>query len=412
MPDRLRIVVSGMISGDPHQGGAAWAVLQYVLGLRALGHDVFLVEPIAPAAIQPAGGSLSSSVNACSFRDTIRAFGLDERAALLMRDTRETVGLGFSTLLEAARGCDLLINVSGMLTDVRLLDIIPRRVYLDLDPAFNQLWHAAEGVDVRFDGHTHFVTVGLAIGAPGCEVPTCGLTWLPTLQPVVLSEWPMTPGDPDAAWTTVGNWRGYGSIRQQGVLYGQKAHSLRRLIGLPRGTGARIRLALDIHPGELKDLEALGAHGWELDDPIRSARTPRAYREFIQRSKGELGIAKSGYVEAQCGWFSDRSVCYLASGRPVVAQDTAFGRFLPTGDGLFAFGTVEEATAAIDTVEADYGTHCRRAREIAEEYFRAERVLGRLLDLVGAIDDTENARPRVAGSEHVDAAAAPAGALG
>jgi hypothetical protein len=412
MPDPLRIVVSGMIAGDPHQGGAVWAVLQYVLGLRALGHDVFLVEPIAATALRPAGGSLASSVNAAFFRDTVNAFGLGEHAALLRQDTRETVGLGFSALLEAASGCDLLINISGMLTDFRILEVIPRRLYLDLDPAFNQLWHAVDGIDMRFDAHTHFATVGLAIGAPGCEVPTCGRTWLPTLQPVVLSEWPTAPDCPDAAWTTLGNWRGYGSIHHRGVLYGQKAHSFRRLIELPRRTRARIRVALAIHPGEVNDLEALRVHGWEVDDPIRSAGTPGAYRDFIGRSKGELGIAKSGYVEAQCGWFSDRSVCYLASGRPVVAQDTGFGRFLPTGDGLLAFRTVEEAVGAIDTVEADYPTHRRRARDIAEEYFRAERVLDRLLDLVGACNDTEKASQHIAGRRHVEASAAATGSLG
>lgn len=380
----LRIVVSGMIAADPGQGGAAWAVLQYVLGLRGLGHDVYLVEPIPAGSIVPYGAPLAGSTNARYFRDVAARFDLTARAALLREDTRETVGLGYAELTRAVRGCDLLINISGMLTDPGLFDAIPRRVYLDLDPAFNQLWHAVEHIDMRFEGHTHFFTVGGLIGTPACQIPVCGRTWQPVLQPIVLSEWPVTPGDPDAPWTTVGNWRGYGSITHGGVLYGQKAHSFRRLLDLPARSGAHIRPALTIHRGEKSDLAALHAHRWDLADPTHVASTPDAYREFVRGSKGELGIAKSGYVESHCGWFSDRSVCYLASGRPVIAQETGFGAYLPAGEGLFAFNTVDDAAAAMEAVDRDYARHCRRAREIAEEYFRSDLVLGALLDRAGA----------------------------
>jgi hypothetical protein len=405
---RLRIFVSGMIAGDPYQAGATWAVLQYVLGLRSLGHDVYLVEPIAPLSLRPTGARLSASVNAAYFHEVAARFGLTDRAALLRQDTRETVGMLYADVVDAAEGSDLLINISGMLTMPELFEAIPRRVYLDLDPAFNQLWHAVEGIDMRFDGHTHFVTVGGLIGTPACEVPTCGRTWLPTLQPIALPEWPITPGQPGAAWTTVGNWRGYGSIDVHGVLYGQRVHSFRRFMELPARTRARFRPALSIHPGEVKDLKALRAHAWDLVDPADAAGTPDRYRDFIQRSKGELGIAKSGYVASRCGWFSDRSVCYLASGRPVVAQDTGFGQSLPTGEGLFAFSTADEAVEAIAAASVDYDRHCRRAREIAEEYFRADRVLGALLERVGAgaTDDTRGEHRSLAGASI--GAAAPA----
>jgi hypothetical protein len=386
-----------MIAADPYQAGATWAVLQYVLGLRQLGHDVYLVEPIAPLSWQPVAAPLAASVNARYFHEVASRFGLTSRAALLRQDTGETVGLPHEMLVEAARGSDLLINISGMLTDPSLLDAIPCRVYLDLDPAFNQLWHTVERIDMRFNGHTHFVTVGGLIGTPACSVPTCGRTWLHTLQPVVLSEWPVTAGDEAAAWTTVGNWRGYGSIESHGVLYGQRVHSFRRFMELPKRTRARFRPALAIHPAEAKDLGALRAHGWERVNPGDVAGVPDAYRAFIQRSKGELGIAKSGYVASRCGWFSDRSVCYLASGRPVIAQDTGFGegaQALPTGDGLFAFSTIDEAVDAIETVSSDYDRHCRRAREIAEAYFSAETVLGSLLERVGAADDSRRSPGR------------------
>jgi hypothetical protein len=265
-----------------------------------------------------------------------------------------------------------------MLADENLLQKIPVRVYLDVDPAFIQLWHA-QGIDVRFAGHTHFVTIGMAIGQTDCPVPTCGLPWITTPQPIVLEHWPLAERIVHNGLTTVGNWRGYGSVEHEGVFYGQKAHSLRQYITLPRLTAERFLPALSIHAGETADLAALAENGWQLLDPARVAGTPAAYRQFIQESKAEFGIAKSGYVVSRCGWFSDRSVCYLASGRPVIAQETGFSRFLPTGSGLFAFSNPEEALAAIDEMNRDYAHHSRSARGIAEEHFASDKVLSQLL---------------------------------
>src|SRR5207249_2653539 len=187
---KLRILLSGMIAGDPHQGGATWAVLQYLLGFRRLGHEVFFVEPVLEAALRPAGASLAASVNADYFFRVVQEFGLEGNAALLQTGTRQTAGLAYDSLRRAVGRADLLINISGMLADEKLIGQIPVRVYLDLDPAFNQLWQAVQGIDMRFSGHTHFVTIGLGIGQPGCTVPTCGLPWITTVQPVVLEDWP------------------------------------------------------------------------------------------------------------------------------------------------------------------------------------------------------------------------------
>jgi hypothetical protein len=277
-----------------------------------------------------------------------------------------------------------LINISGMLTDEALLAPIPLRVYLDLDPAFNQLWQVAYGIDMRFGAHNRFVTVGLAIGTPDCPVPTCGLPWITTLQPLVLAHWPVAQEIVHDALTTVANFRGYGSIEYEGAFYGQKAHSLRRFIALPTRTDEAFLLALAIHPAETKDLEALAANRWRLVDPATVAGDPARYQAFIAGSKAEFGIAKSGYVVSRCGWFSDRSVCYLASGRPVIAQETAFSRFLPTGQGLFAFSTEDDILAAIATLRGDYARHARAARTLAVEYFDSDRVLPALLDRIGA----------------------------
>jgi hypothetical protein len=373
-----KVVVSGMVAGDPHQGGATWAVLQYVLGLRRLGCDVILVEQWEP----PPGASLTGTVSASYFREIAAAFELEERCALLRAGTEETVGLGYSSLRKACGDADVLINVSGILTDERLAGDIPTRVYLDLDPAFNQLWQAS-GIDMRLGDHTHFVTVGQAIGTPSSDVPTCGLEWIPTVPPVVLERWPPAEGD-GGPITMIGNWRGYGSIEHGGVQYGQKVHSMRIFMSLPRLTDAAFALALAIHPEESRDLEALAENGWRLVDPLDVAGTPARYRDFIRGSRAELGIAKSGYVVSRSAWFSDRSACYLASGRPVLAQETGFSSFLPTGEGLLAFAALDEAVAGIEELERNYRLHARRARELAVENFDSDKVLSRLLERVGA----------------------------
>lgn len=383
MGSGLTVMMSGVFGRVPGQGGLVWLVLQYLLGLRRLGHNVILVEPVREPDLVPADVPLASSQNAAYFRDTVRRFGLEDCAALLLDGSEETVGLSYRSLQARALDTNLLVNMAGGLEDSHLLAPIPVRLYLDLDPGFTQLWHAVDGIDMRFDGHTHFATVGLILGKPECLVPTCDIDWIPTPQPVVLEEWPYANGIERDALTTIANWRGYGSIEANGVFYGQKAHSLRRFIDLPRRTDGRFDLALAIDPGEPRDLSALEENGWNLIDPITVARTPEQYRDFIQGSRAELGVAKSGYVEARCGWFSDRSVCYLASGRPVIAQDTGFQSVLPTGEGLFAFETIEDVEQAVDALSSNYETQRQAARAIAEEFFDSDVVLNRLLSKVG-----------------------------
>jgi hypothetical protein len=369
--ERLKILLSGMVAGDPHQGGASWAVLQYLAGLEELGHEVLLVEPVPVEALDPAG-------------EVVRYFKslplIEGRAALHGRGSEGTHGISYAELLKFARGADLLLNVSGMLRDERLLEAIPVRAFLDLDPGFNQVWHVT-GSEMGIDLHTHFVTVGVRIGAEDCPIPTLGRRWIPTLPPVALAHWPLADGPPEHdAFTSVGHWRSYGSIEHEGVEYGQRAHALRPLFELPRRTAARFELALGIHPDEVEDLRALGDNGWSLLDPDEVAGTPDDYAAFVRASKAELCVAKSGYVNSRSGWFSDRSACYLASGRPVVAQDTGFDRALPVGEGLLKFGGVEAAVARVEEVEADPGRHSRAARRLAEEHLDSRMVLPRLLE--------------------------------
>lgn len=368
----LRIVVGGMIAGEPGQGGASWAILQYLLGLRRLGHDVWVIEPV----------DALTRGRADAFERLAAEF--DVSGALLERGSTRSVGLTHSAADEVCLHADVVLDVSGMLRDAAPIDDAPVRVYLDLDPAFNQLWNAAEGIDVGLEGHTHFATVGQLLGHPTCDVPTCGRTWITTLPPVVLERWPYAATTRRRSFTTVGNWRSYGSIEYHGRRFGQRAHSLRQLAGIASSSTHRFEVALAIHEEERDDIALLRHHGWRLLDPKPASRTPSAYRAFIQGSYAEICIAKSGYVESRCGWFSDRSACYLASGRPVVAQDTGFGRALPVGEGLLAFGDTAEAVSAADAVCANYEDHRAAARSIAEEHLDSDRVLTRLLEAVGA----------------------------
>jgi hypothetical protein len=371
--ERMAIVVSGSLVGAPRQGGAMWAVLQYALGLRQLGHDVLLVEQLA-------FDDDRFGASARAFEEIAQRFGLERDSALLDAGTSATVGLSRSAVERRADGADLLLNISGSLSDERLLTAVAHRAYLDLDPGFTQLWHAVDGVDMGFDRHDSFVTIGLRIGDDGCDVPTCGRTWIATPQPVVLEHWPFAAGSPPELMTTVGNWRSYGSIEHDGALYGQRAHSLRELLDLAGRLPVRVALALAIDGGEHDDLAALRRHGWTLTDPDVAAGTPARYEAYVGGSWAELCVAKSGYVASSCGWFSDRSACYLASGRPVVAQDTGFARLLPSGEGLHSFASGDEAVSAVEDVRSDYERHRRAAREIAEEHFASDRVLTRMLE--------------------------------
>ena len=319
MADRLTILLSGMIAADPEQGGATWAVLQYLLGLRRLGHEVVFVESIPDRSLAPKKVPLDRTRNADYFRRVMRDFGFDTTSAILVAGTRQTLGLSYDQIRRVAHSADLLINISGMLKDEELIGNIPCRVYLDVDPAFNQLWHMVHGCDMRFRGHTHFVTIGLAIGQSACSVPTCGLPWITTLQPVVLSCWPVAQQITHYAMTTVGHWRSYGSIEHGGMFYGQKAHSLRQFFTLPTLTTERFMLALAIHPDERIDLAALAANGWELLDACASGRHSR------RLSAVHPGL--QGGVRCRQEWLRDLAL------RLVQRSQSLLPRFGPAGAG-------------------------------------------------------------------------------
>lgn len=386
--ERPVVILTGTIAGVPYLGGLTWVALNQTFGLLQAGYNAHLIEPISASQFVPDGTSFEHSANAHYFRGVVEAYGLAGRATLLCTDTGETVGASAEELIQLGSRCHALLNVGGMLDVDAIVAPIPVRAYIDLDPGFTQLW-ALQGADMRFDGHTHFVSVGALLGQPGCGIPTLGRQWVGMLPPVSLTHWQppeLTGGAAPAAsgaFTTVASWRGYGSVWHDGIHYGQKAHTVRALFDLPDRTAERFELALEIHPDERDDIGALTRCHWSVVDPADVAGTPLEFRRFVYDSKGEIGFTKLGYVAGRTGWFSDRSVCYLAAGRPVVAHDTGFGDSLPTGDGLLTFTDLDSAVAAIADVAGDYEHHSRAARRLAEAHLDAGVVMGRLLEDLG-----------------------------
>jgi hypothetical protein len=258
-----------------------------------------------------------------------------------------------------------------------------RKVYIDLDPGFTQFWHAAGSAGPRLAGHDSYFTIGENIGAPGCHIPTGDIRWLQTRQPVVLERWPVAPGALDR-FTTIASWRGpYGPVRHDGRTYGLKVHEFRKFLTLPEQTQQHFEIALDIHPADGGDRDALLRHGWRIVEPRKVVPDPRAFRWYVQTSGAEFSVAQGIYVETHSGWVSDRTVRYLASGKPALVQDTGFSRNYPVGEGLVAFNTLEEAIAGAERIRRDYSAHCAAARAIAETYFDSNIVLSQLLDEAG-----------------------------
>ena len=366
------VVVAGALANKPGSAGEAWVRMSWVRGLERLGLDAWFVEEITEAD--------ESAVD--WFRSVSARFMAPERVALIAGG--ETVaGPSLDELREVARE-STLVNISGHLALPQLFNSFRRRVMLDIDPGFTQFWHAQGLPGARVEGHDLHFTIGERIGCPDCPIPTSGVDWRPVRQPVVLDDWPVVePGDADR-FTTVGSWRPpFGPIEHDGRRYGLKHHEFRRFIELPVRSPHEFELALDIHPADDADRRGLEQHGWHLVDPRRVADDLDAFRAYVQGSTAEFSVAQGVYVETACGWFSDRSVRYLASGRPVLVQDTGFARILPAGLGLVAFRTLEEAVAGADDIVARYPEHATAARRIAENCFAAERVLARFCEEAG-----------------------------
>jgi hypothetical protein len=381
------VVVCGALANKPGNGGAAWTRLSWPLALLRLDCEVYFIEQIAAAACTDATGAcceLDRSVNLEYFRSVTERLGLAGRTALILDEDHHAVGLPWTELVQIADAADLLVNISGHLTLETLKPRFRTRVFIDQDPGYTQFWHRAGVAENRLRDHHFYFTVGENIGASDCSIPTGDIEWRPIRQPVVLDDWrPATPATPPR-FTTVASWRGpYGRETHDGVQYGLKAHEFRKFATLPLATPHVFEIALSIDPADRRDVEAMRSNGWKLVDPNTVACDPFTFRRYVQESIAEFSVAQGIYVETQSGWFSDRTVRYLASGKPALVQDTGFGRRYPTGRGLVPFRTVEDAARGADLIARDYDAHSRAARAIAEEFFDSDKVVASLLRQAG-----------------------------
>jgi len=379
-----RVVVLGITAQYP-MAGVTWQAMHYLAGLRALGCDVFYVEDSGAPPYDPASGgvAIDPSPNVAYLATVMRRLDLAERWAYWDAQRDVWHGLDAPQVRALYGSADAIFNLCGA-TRLRPEHRQGARLcYVETDPIYEQMRVANGDADsIAFLAeHDLLFTYGELLGTPSCTVPVERFTWIPTRPPVALDEW--APRDPGTAYRTIATWENKGkNVEFRGETYQWTKHlNFLRMIDVPRQARTRVELAMDpLDAGVRADLET---HGWTLVDPRPISADVDAYRGFVEGARGELTVAKDIYVRPRSGWFSDRSVCFLAAGRPVVTQETGFSERVPSGRGLLAFATVEEAAAALRTVEGDYASHARAAREIAAEYFAAERVLGAMLDAAG-----------------------------
>jgi hypothetical protein len=289
-------------------------------------------------------------------------------------------------LFDLADSAIVLLNISGHFAIQSLLARFRRKVFIDLDPGFTQFWHAEGNRRTRLAGHDQFFTIAENIGRNECTIPKTDIPWRTTRPPVVLDEWPVKRPQHESRFTTVANWRGsFGPVTDRGVHYGLKVHEFRKFSALPSRSTADFEIALNIHPADDKDRQALKANGWRVTDPMEAAGTPERFRDYVQQSGAEFSVAQGIYVQTDSAWFSDRTTRYLASGHPALVQDTGFSRHLPAQRGLVAFSTFEQAIRGAESILAGYNDHARAARAIAEQYSDSKVVLSRLMEDVGVL---------------------------
>jgi hypothetical protein len=386
---RPRVVVLGMMGRCPF-GGQTWLYLNWLRGLAAAGCDVYYVEDDAAWPYDPRRNAISDDPTyaAGHIQNVMARIGLADRWAYraLYRSPDEVYGLGKARLLELYRDCDALLNVCGatVLNDDHA--VARRKVYVETDPVTNQLELAIGKPKTRelLGAHDLIVTYGENYGAADCTVPMDGFRYLKTRQPIDLELWPAVHDDRATSYTTIGNWKQNGNdvVWNGETYYWSKHHEFLKFIDLPRRRpGVRFDLWLNVD--DASDRKRLLDHGWTIESPLVPSLEPFGYQELFRRSRAEWTVAKDQNVRLRSGWFSERDACYLASGKPVIAQSTGFESYLPTGEGLFAFRTMDDVLAAIDTIESDYPRASRAARAIAEEHLDARRVCRKFVEDIG-----------------------------
>jgi hypothetical protein len=388
------LVVLGILGVAPF-AGVAWQVLHYLEGFWRLGYEVYYVEDSGIWPYDPEQRTVTSD---CCYTVNYIAelmdwWGHPDRWAYRARYMDERVyGLSETQISNLFERAEILVNLCGA-TEFREEHLkVPVRIYLETDPVVPQI-EIAQGRQSRISllqSHTHYFSFGENLGAQDCRVPVTRFNYRPTRQPVILDWWKAAKSfspQPRHRFTTVSSWhQSQNDIEWNGEMYRWSKHyEFLKFIELPRRTKQPLELALACADATAKlsfpeVVQRLRSHGWQIADAVDLSKNILPYRDYILYSVGEFTVAKDQNIRLRSGWFSDRSACYLAAGLPVITQDTGFGKFIPTGEGLFAFHTMNEILAAFEAINSDYEKHNRAARGIAEEYFRAETVLAKLVE--------------------------------
>lgn len=372
------------VASFPEGGGHFWVYMQYVRGLRRAGCDVYWLERFRRGR-DPARDEQAMR----TFFARMARFGLEGKVLLYTQDEQpdgaapalEFVGVTRGAAEAALRRADLILNFHYAI-DPCLLACARRSALVDIDPGLLQFWIATK--QLRVPEHDVYLTIGETVGTPSARFPDCGLSWIPFHPPVCLEDWPYTYDPGAEAFTTVAGWWSGQWVR--GVLDGEEIYyentkrvSFLDFASLPRHTTQPLELALYFADDDGDERALLEGHGWRVHHSRDVAGSPEQYRAYLQASRGEFSTAKPSCMRLQNAWISDRTLCYLASGKPAVVQDTGPSGYLPNGEGLFRFATLEQAAAALDAVNSDYPRHCRAARELAAAHFDARHVLERIL---------------------------------
>jgi len=384
------------VANFPDGGGHFWVYTQYAQGLRRLGCEVYWLEQLRPLRDPEREAELLST-----FFGRMKRFGLAGRTLVYVRDPdREGgadsfrfIGCTRSEVESVLRRADLLLNFHYAI-DPRLLASVRRTALVDIDPGLLQLWMSTG--ELAVPPHDRYLTTGETVGTPAARFPDCGLRWIHIRPPVCLDLWPFTYDPRSEAFTTVSSWSSTDWLKVTAdgktvLRENTKRVSFLKFVEIPRHTSQPLELALYVDDRDAEDLARLEHHGWRVLHSREIANSPEAYRSYIQRSRGEFSCAKPSYVEFQGAWISDRTLCYLASGKPVVVQHTGPSAYLPHGEGMFRFTSLDEAAEGLEEVNANYERHCRAARDIAETHFDSTRILESVLNAALGADTA--ARP-------------------
>jgi hypothetical protein len=382
-----RIVVLHLAVRYPF-AGVIWQLLHHLIGFRNLGYDVYYVEDHGSWAYDPLRQApvADPTHNVTVLAGVMARFGFGDRWAFYDSVRGDYLGMSGERCYQLLAEADAVINLCGASRPREEHQRCRCLVYLQTDPGKVQL-ELTQGIPQAREllaTHKFFFSYALNIGQPDCRLPTGSVTWHPTTPPVLLNEWqPRTAPAAPAAFTTVGTWQNKGGDVEFGgeSYFWSKDVNFRKFLDVARRAGQPIELATDLDRGP--DYEHALAGGFTFRPVVPLSLDLDTYRDYISSSRGEFTAAKDLYVRTCSGWFSDRTVCYLAAGRPAVTQRTGFEKYIPEGVGLLGFDSAEEAAAAVRTINSDYARHCRAAREIAAEYFDANKLLKRLIDVIG-----------------------------